>query len=476
VTVANQPVIADASPRPAARGRQPLRSLAASAGPLLCLLLAGLVLAIPGPPGQAAAPALEQSLLAAGELHRALLRAEARQTMSPTLFMPIVIQPASDTITPNLWLATYYLGEKLSGDPVYTAEETRVDYDWGDAGHPPGVTADHFSARWVGDWELEEGRYTFFVYADDGVRLWLDDQLLIDAWVPGMGSHEATVEATAAGLHRLRLEYFEATGGAAVRLHWRRTDLYTRWEGKYYQQPWVENGLLYETLDSTIQFDWGLGAPAGLPADGFSVAWHARRLFEPGTTRLYVYADEGYQLYVDGTLLGQGGWELDEDGGAEDVVYSYEAPTLSYHNVTYNFHDQGTYAEARLWLEYVERPRWTAEYFPNRSLSGEDPVVRDEDAVFYDWGLGKALSALPVDNFSVRWSGERYFHSGCYRFSIFADDGVRLWVDGELLIDQWQNGRGEYHALVKHLTEGLHQMVIEYYEATGEAEIRFWWE
>jgi len=166
-----------------------------------------------------------------------------------------------------------------------------------------------------------------------------------------------------------------------------------------------------------------------------------------------------------------------EAGGQVDAVYTFEAAALEYHNVAYHFHDRGSLAEARLWLEYAERPPWQAEYFPNRTLSGDPAVVRDEDAVFYDWGFEEARPALPSpDDFSVRWSGERYFHGGSYRFGLFADDGVRLWVDGELLVDQWHLGRGEYHSRVTPLTEGLHQVVVEYFEASGEAEIRFWWE
>ncbi len=472
MTFADRTVSVDASPSPHGRGRQPLRSLAAPAGTLLCVLLAGLCLtaAVPGQAGQAAAPGREEGLLAAGPI-------SAQQPVSPTAFLPLIVGPVAEPGPVNVWQAAYYAGEDLSGDPVHTAEETRIDYDWGEDGHPPGVSADHFSARWEGNWEMEEGIYTFFIFADDGVRLWLDESLVVDYWSPGMGSHVATVEIKTAGPHHLRLEYFEVTGSAAIRLHWRRTDLYPRWEGDYYRLPWVEDGHMYERLDDAIQFDWGMEAPEGLPDDGFSVSWSARRVFEPGTHRLYVYADEGYRLYVDGNLLGQGGWEDGEAGGAVDTVFTFEAPTLAYHDVRYDFHDRGTLAEARLWLEYAERPPWTAQYYPNRSLTGEPTVVRQEDAVFYDWGLERARPKLPsADNFSVRWSGERYFHSGCYRFGLFVDDGVRLWIDGELLLDEWHDGRGEYHTPVKYLAGGLHEVVIEYYEATGEAEMRFWWE
>ena len=96
--------------------------------------------------------------------------------------------------------------------------------------------------------------------------------------------------------------------------------------------------------------------------------------------------------------------------------------------------------------------------------------------MFYDWKLGKPHRALPSDGFSVQWRGQRYFHAGFYRFGMFADDGVRLTLDGEVLVDEWRDGRAEYHSALTFLGTGYHDVIIEYYENVGEAEIRFWWE
>jgi hypothetical protein len=401
------------------------------------------------------------------------VRIGATDEYTETVFLPIIRY--EEPIVPNVWQAEYYGNEDLSGDPQVTRDEVRVDYDWG-SGSVPGLPTNHFSARWSGQWEFEHGVYTFFVYADDGVRLWLDEGLLIDSWAPGMGMHRATVTVAEAGLHHLKLEYYESTGDAAIRLHWRRTDLYPRWQGDYYRNPWVESPKAFSQTDDVIQCDWGTEGPPGLPPDGFSVAWEANPVFEPGTHRIFLYADEGYRLYVDGNLKGEGGWYT-PDGGARDVVYTLEASGVEYHHIAYDFHDQGTFAEARLWIQHVEHPQWKAEYFANTSLSGSPTLVKYEDWVFYDWGLEKPRPRMPsANNFSIRWSGQRYFHAGCYRFGLFADDGVRLWVNGELLVDEWHADRDEYHSPVTYLGTGYHDVVIEYLENTGEAEIRFWWE
>ena len=74
---------------------------------------------------------------------------------------------------------------------------------------------------------------------------------------------------------------------------------------------------------------------------------------------------------------------------------------------------------------------------------------------------------VPADLFSVRWTGQHEFHAGCYRFGLFADDGVRLWVDGELLVDEWHPGRGDLStAPITCLSSGHHEVVVEYFENT----------
>ena len=397
-------------------------------------------------------------------------------TVTHTVFLPLLSR--SVPLTPDRWYGDYYPNAALTGAPLYTTEERRLDFDWGD-GAPTGLPVDYFAARWTGRWQLEAGTYTFFLDHDDGVRLWLDGDLVIDHWEGGMAAHQATVSFAEEGLHLLTLEYFEATGQAYVHLRWRRTDLYPQWQGDYYREPWVENGYAGSQTDSAIQFDWGEGCPALVNpfCDSFSVSWTAQPLFEPGTYRLFLYADEGYQLYVDGNKVQEGGWYDGQEGGSEDSVYVLETGGVEQHTITYNFHDRGGPAEARFWPVYTEHPNWSVEFFANTDLRGTPEITDDSYKVFFDWGLGKPRRAMPSANdFSARWTGQRYFHAGCYRFGLFADDGVRLWVDGELLVDQWHDGRAEYHSPITCLSSGYHQVIIEYYERMGEAEIRFWWE
>ncbi|MEU4448304.1 PA14 domain-containing protein [Actinosynnema sp. NPDC050801] len=123
--------------------------------------------------------------------------------------------------------AAFYDNRDLTGSPkVYQtglAADGATARDWGDAAPATGIPADNFSLRLTGDVVFPEaGTYTLRVLADDGVRMWVDDLLLIDGWVdssPTWRTGRVTVPA-AGGARKVRLEYYEATVTARLELHW----------------------------------------------------------------------------------------------------------------------------------------------------------------------------------------------------------------------------------------------------------------
>ena len=76
---------------------------------------------------------------------------------------------------------------------------------------------------------------------------------------------------------------------------------------------------------------------------------------------------------------------------------------------------------------------------------------------------------------SARWVGAFQFDSGTFSFRIQADDGVRVYLDGLLVIDRWVDGYKEAGNRVIGVGSGLHTVTVEYYERTGNASIRLWW-
>jgi hypothetical protein len=120
-------------------------------------------------------------------------------------------------------------------------------------------------------------------------------------------------------------------------------------------------------------------------------------------------------------------------------------------------------------------PDWKGQYYANRDLSGSPVLVRNDVDVNFNWGDGSPAPGVPADNFSVRWTRTVDFDSGVYRFLARADDGIRVYVSGDLIIDQWHNGNGEQQYSADQTLTGPHPIVVEYYEATGNALVSFTW-
>lgn len=124
----------------------------------------------------------------------------------------------------------------------------------------------------------------------------------------------------------------------------------------------------------------------------------------------------------------------------------------------------------------VSIAEWRGEYYANRSLWGTALLVRNDSIINYDWGLSAPAVGLPSDGFSVRWTRTLRFDEGRYRFHAVVDDGVRLYVDGVLVIDSWVDGGRRELTTERDLSAGDHNLRVEYYDNTGSALIWVWWE
>jgi beta-glucosidase len=119
-------------------------------------------------------------------------------------------------------LGAYYNNGNFSGEPVFTRVDSTVDFNWADGGPGAGVAADGFSVRWTGKLKpVRSGRYRLGATSDDGARLYLNGELIVDHWGDhGPETKTAEVELKANRDYDVRLEYHENGGGAMVRLGW----------------------------------------------------------------------------------------------------------------------------------------------------------------------------------------------------------------------------------------------------------------
>ncbi|PSJ37666.1 PA14 domain-containing protein [Allosphingosinicella deserti] len=117
--------------------------------------------------------------------------------------------------------AEYFPSVDLTGSAV-TRIDPVVDFAWGTAAPHPAIPADKFSARWTGEIApLFSETYSFHVTGDDGVRLWIDDQLIVNGWLDQAATeYNAAIALQAGRRYRLRLDYYDGGGPAACKLMW----------------------------------------------------------------------------------------------------------------------------------------------------------------------------------------------------------------------------------------------------------------
>jgi hypothetical protein len=126
---------------------------------------------------------------------------------------------------------------------------------------------------------------------------------------------------------------------------------------------------------------------------------------------------------------------------------------------------------------YTARPAGlTGVYYDNSNFTGAS-VSRVDPSINFDWGKGSPAPGIASDTFSVRWSGQvQARFSETYTFITRADDGVRLWINGVLVIDNWTTrGRPESRGTIALQAGQKYPLVLEYFENTGQASVRLSW-
>lgn len=389
---------------------------------------------------------------------------------------PTSTRRPSATPTPSLeervWEGEYYDNPNLSGNPVLSRTDETLDFDWGDGSPDRRVPSDQFSARWRGRWTFEEGSYRFYVYVDDGVRVWVDGELLIDEWHDQAATRYHADVSLSAGEHEIEVAYYENVGQAVLRVWWERRGTHADWRGAYYDNANLAGEPVVVRNDKSIDFDWETRAPAsGVPADQFSVRWDRDVSFKEGAYRFHVSVDGGVRVWVGSRRL------IDAWRDARSEYTEHLWIPGGAHDMRVEYYDAGGNAHIHVRWERIETfSHWRGSYFANPDLEGDPLLVRNDRSIAFDWGSGSPSSLLPVDNFSVRWRRMISFEEGTYRFWAAADDGVRLYVDGELLIDDWRDSSAKRLEADATLEAGKHKVIVEYYERGDRASVEVGWE
>jgi RHS repeat-associated protein len=146
-------------------------------------------------------------------------------TPTPTA-ISIPTQTPTPTATPTQtsgYSAQYFNNINLSGTPTLTRTDAAINFNWGGGSPASGINVDNFSVRWTKTDTFAAGAYTFSMTGDDGVRLYIDNVLVIDKWILQGPTTYTHTQSLSAGNHTIKMEYFESGGGAEARLSYQST-------------------------------------------------------------------------------------------------------------------------------------------------------------------------------------------------------------------------------------------------------------
>jgi hypothetical protein len=381
---------------------------------------------------------------------------------------------ATQTPVPTGWRGEYYANAGLEGEPAVVRTDGDIGFDWTNEAPAEGIPAEGFSVRWSRVAAFEQGLYHFHASMDDGMRVYLDDELLVDEWRDRSEREVIVSRNLAAGNHALRVEYYNVRHRALANVWWEKDAAYPDWKGMYWaNQDMLGNPTMMRN-DPEINFDWQMGSPgAAIPDDHFSARWTRTEGFEEGLYRFTVLADDGVRIWVDGRLI-LDAWT---DHQQHELTVDHTMAGAGAHAVRVEYYDNTFHARAHVSFAKVAPPAysgWKGEYFDNPYLSGVPLLVRNDDTLIFDWEWGAPAPNLPVDDFSVRWTLEKEFDPGIYRFTFQVDDGVRFHVDDELVLNEWHQTWNETYEVEVKLS-WKPKLVVEMLEQAGDARIRVSW-
>jgi hypothetical protein len=246
------------------------------------------------------------------------------------------------------WRGEYFANRDLAGSPVLVRYDPAVDFDWGDGSPDPAVPADNFSVRWTRTIDLAPGAYRFLTSSDDGVRIYVNGSLVVDAWGGSHMSSPRSGDVTlGSGQHTVLVEYYERGGKASAHVWWNQLGGFSGWEGRYYDNPELRGGPALIRDDAEIKFDWGESGPtASMPSDSFSVSWTRQITFKPDYYRFNVRSDDGVRVWLDKALVMDYWKPMDYEWHYADGFY-----LEGLHTLRVEYWERGGRARIRFWWE-----------------------------------------------------------------------------------------------------------------------------
>jgi uncharacterized delta-60 repeat protein len=345
---------------------------------------------------------------------------------------------------------------------VFTRNDANINFNWGTGSPDPRIDPDTFSVRWTGKITAPTtGRYTFYTTTDDGLRLWINNQLLIDHLTPQAATEwSGSIDLVAGQKYDIRMDYFERAGGAQAKLSWSGPGI----TKQIVPASAFSGGS--SSSDTTPPSMVGSFGSSRITQNEVDVQW------TPATDNVGV---AGYELRLN-------------SGGA--VVVGPDIRTFAFKNLqpstsylfSINAFDAAGNRGLPTNITATTPPATTGgnglsgTYFNNMDFTA--PVfTRRDSTINFNWGTGSPDPRIDVDTFSVRWSGQiQAPTTGRYTFYTTSDDGMRLTINGQRIIDKLvPQSTTEWSGSIDLVAGQRYSFTMEYFDRFGGAQAKLQW-
>ncbi len=380
------------------------------------------------------------------------------------------------------WTGAYYNNRDLSGSPVFYRIDPSVVFNWGPYSPGPGIGSSNWSARWTSVQYMNAGTYRFTITSDDGVRVFIDGQTILNQWHDEAPTTYYVNVQVVAGNHAIQVDYYQGVGDSSISVSWDYIQATsTAWTAQYYNNPNLQGAPVITRYENSINYFWGLGSPdPAIAADNFSTRWTATLPFSQATYRFTLAGDDGVRLFIDNNTV------IDQWHPQVLTAYVIDVPlSAGIHTLRIEYYEGTDQAAVRFDYGLAVGPppgsqsqQWYGEYYANPSLQGSPSFVRNDglSGINFNWNTASPASGFPRDSFSARWTRRLYFPGRPYVFTVTVDDGARLYIDTTLIIDAWKTQSRTTYTKVVDLTEGFHDVRLEYFQDHYESTILMTWD
>jgi murein DD-endopeptidase MepM/ murein hydrolase activator NlpD len=414
----------------------------------------------------------------------------------------------STNVPSDRWKGEYFSNPNLQGAPISVRDDGSgsLTFAWGTESPDSscGVPTDRFSVRWSRQVAFAAGTYRFKASSDDGIRVSVGAQRVFDEWRDQVADFEKDL-VISGGNQAVVVEYYENGGGATAKLSWDKIagveapvvvddpELLVTPTGKmewWHRETGVghEGDMVWTQNTATRMDNFARFQPLLPQAGRYKVEAFIPTFAKPSTRARYVIRASGvsHERVSNQELsqnrwmdLGTYGFSATNDGSEYVELGDVTGETNISRNVLFDAVRFTLEATSDGCRETVPPGSWRGEYFNNIGLSGAPALVREEGTGFLknSWeNGGPNTCGLGADLFSARYTKRMSFAAGTYRFRVTADDGVRLFLDGALILDEWRVQAEATFERNASVAAGEHELRVEHYENTGLAVIDVSWD